>query len=205
MPNIIKQLAQSAVSVLGVRTDDQPPYSVIDRIGDVEIRTYGIRNAVETSVHAEDDAKARSEAFGILAGYIFGKNKDRREMAMTAPVLTQPSRELAMTAPVETRNGRSGELTFRFFLPPGVTVANAPVPSDARVCVVEVPEESLAVLRFTGSWADDALAARKVELTNTVRTSGWTQAGEAFALFYDPPFALPFLRRNEVAVKVGRT
>ncbi|MDO9384468.1 MAG: hypothetical protein Q7T86_16575 [Hyphomicrobiaceae bacterium] len=50
---MIKQLAQSAaVSVIGIRTEDDPPYAVIDRIGGVELRQYGMRAVAETSVHA---------------------------------------------------------------------------------------------------------------------------------------------------------
>jgi hypothetical protein len=202
MPNMIKQLAQSAISVFGVRTEDEPPYAVIDRIGDIEVREYSKRGAAETTVLTEDAAQARSEAFGILAGYIFGKNKDRRELAMTAPVSTKQSQELAMTAPVEARSSPSGGLTMRFFLPRDVTVESAPLPDDGRVKLVEVPSEKLAVLRFSGGWSDDLIAARMGELTTTLQASRWTQSGKPLAFFYDPPFALPFLRRNEVAVRV---
>lgn len=205
MPNMIKQLALSAVSVFGIRTEEQPPYSVIDRIGDVDIRAYDVRGAAETTVHAEDQAKARSEAFGILAGYIFGRNRDRRELAMTAPVSTDTNREFAMTAPVETWKAQADSLAMRFFLPPGVTAENAPIPDDDRVKLLQLPAEILAVLRFTGNWGDDAIADQQVALLSAVRSSGWTQVGEPFAFFYDPPFALPFLRRNEVAVRVERS
>ena len=45
--------------------------------------------------------QAGSQAFPLLAGYIFGKNKGERKLAMTAPV-TQTAQpvKMAMTAPV---------------------------------------------------------------------------------------------------------
>ena len=48
----------------------------------------------------------------------------------------------------------------------------------------------------------DEVSRRKRELVETLKPSAWRPAGEPVALFYDPPFALPFLRRNEVAVPV---
>ena len=73
---------------------ERPKYSVLERLsGGVEIRQYEPYMIAETTA---DDAsagfqKAGKQAFGTLAGYIFGKNKARRsgeteKMAMTAPV-----------------------------------------------------------------------------------------------------------------------
>jgi hypothetical protein len=65
-----------------------------------------------------------------------------------------------------------------------------------------VPGEELAVLRFSGSTGAAAVAAREAELARVLEGSPWRAAGEPVALFYDPPWTLPFLRRNEVAVRV---
>lgn len=118
---------------------------------------------------------------------------------MTAPVAQQPGQTLAMTAPV----AQDGS-TIRFFLPAGVTVASAPRPLDDRVQIVDVPAEVVAVLRFSGSTGPDAVAARKVELMGALPGTAWVAAGVPFAWFYDPPWTLPPLRRNEVAVVVQR-
>jgi hypothetical protein len=204
MPTQLKHIAQSALSVFGIRTEEETPFQVVDRIGRVEVRRYDRRAAVETTVEAEDHSKARSAAFGILADYIFGKNHDRRRIAMTAPVATGDGREMAMTTPVETYSAGPDMLTMRFFLPAEITPANAPLPDDQRVRLVEVSEETLAVLGFSGTWTDEHLLNKREELTRSVGTSTWHAEGRPFWLFYDPPFAIPFLRRNEVAVRVSR-
>jgi len=41
-------------------------------------------------------------------------------------------------------------------------------------------------------------------LLNTLRDNGFTTDGEPFNWFYDPPWTLPFRRRNEVAVRLGK-
>jgi hypothetical protein len=70
------------------------------------------------------------------------------------------------------------------------------------VRIVDLPPETLAVQRFTGSWSEDALAARKQDLLRVLDQSDWRAIADPVAMFYDPPWTIPFLRRNEVAVVV---
>ena len=48
-----------------------------------------------------------------------------------------------------------------------------------------------------------AVAAKTDELLKALRDKGIETLGEPVAWFYDPPWTLPFRRRNEVAVLVG--
>ena len=107
-----------------------------------------------------------------------------------------------MAAPVEAKAGR--RVAMRFFLPGSLTRATAPEPADPRVRVVEVPGETLAVLRFSGSTDDARIADRTAALLRELRGSAWEPAGEPVFFGYDPPFTPPFLRRNEVAAPVRR-
>ncbi|GAA0604908.1 heme-binding protein [Craurococcus roseus] len=200
--SVLGLAAQSALSLVGVRAYEQPPYRVVGRAGPAEVREYGPRLAVETTL----DPGTRDQAFGLLAGYIFGKNRatggGATKIAMTTPVEMRSER-IAMTAPVE--QAKSGaRVTMRFFLPRSSTRETAPEPTDPRVRVVEVPGETLAVLRFSGSTDDARIAERKGALLGELRGSAWEPAGEPVFFGYDPPFTPPFLRRNEVAVPVRR-
>ena len=199
MAAILSSILLGACSVIGIRSGtEEPPFTVLDRTGLVEVREYGARVAAETAVDQAEVA-ARSEGFGRLAGYIFGRNAGSAKIAMTAPVAQQPGQTLAMTAPV----AQDGSV-IRFFLPAGVTVASAPRPLDDRVRIVDVPAEMVAVLRFSGSTGPDAVAARKAELMGALPATAWVAVDVPFAWFYDPPWTLPPLRRNEVAVLVRR-
>ncbi len=62
----------------------------------------------------------------------------------------------------------------------------------------------MAVLRFSGDRGAAAVAARTAELVEVLRDNGIEPAGEPVAWFYDPPWTLPFRRRNEIAVPVKR-
>jgi hypothetical protein len=166
--------------------------------------------AAETSLPAGPEA--RNQAFRLLYRYIAGHNGPGRRLAMTAPVETvagppgggDPGRgqRMSMTAPVETREA-DGRVTMRFLLPARWTAAEAPRPLDPRVRIVTVAARTLAVLRFAGSRRPGPVRARKRRLTAVVRElPGWRPAGPASALFYDPPWTPPPLRRNEVALPV---
>lgn len=141
---------------------------------------------------------ARSEGFSRLAGYIFGGNAGASRIAMTAPVSQQGTR-IAMTAPVAQAQGAQGQ-SIRFFLPSALR--DPPAPKDARVRIVEVPGETVAVYRFTGSIAPDAIAAARARLLAALPATRWVPAGEPVTWFYDPPWTIPTLRRNEIAIPV---
>jgi hypothetical protein len=205
--SVLELAAQSALSLVGVRAYEQPPHRLVGRAGPAEVREYGPRLAAETTL----DPGTRDQAFGLLAGYIFGKNRAAgggggggggAKIAMTTPVEVR-GEKIAMTAPVQQAKA-GARVTMRFFLPRSITRATAPEPADPRVRVVEVPGETLAVLRFSGSTGDARIAERKEALLRELRRSAWEPEGEPVFFGYDPPFTPPFLRRNEVAVPVRR-
>ena len=122
---------------------------------------------------------------------------------MTAPVAQAPGPErIAMTAPVSAAAQPEG-WAIRFFMPASVTRDTLPVPDDPRVAIVEVPAETLAVLRYSGSPSAAAAAARRAALLAALATGPWRPVGEAFDWFYDPPWTLPPARRNEAVVGIS--
>ena len=203
--SIMCALLLSAYSVFGIRSGtEQASYAVIAHLSDdTEVRRYPSRLVAETSVTVADEQGGRNTAFRTLFDYISGANQSRAKVAMTSPVETAAGPEkVAMTAPVETRVGASGEFTMRFFLPADYTLETAPQPTDPAVRIVEVPERTIAVLRFSGSRSPDTIARRSQALDEVLAGSAWRPDGEPLTMFYDPPWTIPALRRNEVAVPV---
>ena len=197
-------LAVAACSVVGDRRGtEEPAFDVLGRAGVAEIRRYAPRIAAETDL--EGDAETtRNDGFRRVAGYIFGGNRAAAKIAMTAPVAQAAASErIAMTAPVSQAAAGPGSWTVRFFMPAQWTLATLPVPNDPAVRLVEVPGETMAVLRFTGDRGAEAVAARQAELLRGLAGTAWVPRGAPVAWFYDPPWTLPWLRRNEVAVPVA--
>jgi hypothetical protein len=181
---------------------EEPAFTVLGSPAGLEIRQYGPRIAAETTVTGRNE-KARNDGFGRLAGYIFGGNTTRTSIAMTAPV-AQASEKIAMTAPVGQTPDGSGAWRIQFIMPSQYTLDTLPIPRDPSVRLVAIEPETFAVLRFSGSTGDKAVAAQKAELLRRLAGSGWRAEGEPVAWFYDPPWRLPSQRRNEVAVQVVR-
>ncbi|MGB2813364.1 MAG: heme-binding protein, partial [Mycobacterium sp.] len=77
--------------------------------------------------------------------------------------------------------------------------------NDDRVRLVDVPAETVAVLRYSGIASPAAVATHTEELLTTLRDNGFEPKGEPFSWFYDPPWTVPFRRRNEVVVGVENT
>jgi SOUL heme-binding protein len=190
---------ESVLGVFGLRLYEEPAYTVLDRPTEaIEIRRYAPRLAAEVTLDRESGADGR--AFTLLFNYIAGANRGAQRIAMTAPVDVARPETIAMTAPVETERN-DGAIRMRFFLPAQFTADTAPVPADSRVKIVTVPEQTIATLRFT--WTGRDLPARQQQLVAALGTSNWQPSGEPFGLFYDAPFTIPFLRRNEAAVLVA--
>lgn len=198
------QIAESALSVVGIRSGtEEPPHTSRNLGNGVEIRRYQERIAAETTVTASEEG-ARSAGFRLLAGYIFGGNHAKAAIAMTAPVSQTQSAgaKIAMTAPVSQSPGADGDWVIRFFMPAKWTMDELPAPDDDRVRLVSVAPETVAVQKFSGNRDARAVAAHVERLQNSLRAYGFEVTGDATAWFYDPPWTLPFLRRNEVAIPV---
>ena len=191
--------------VVGIRAGtEEPKFTVVERLGAVEIRHYGPRLAAEATVSGPDEA-ARNEGFRKVAGYIFGGNTTKSSIAMTAPVAqSAASEKIAMTAPVAQTAGGPGAWKVQFFMPSRYSRETLPTPSDPSVRIVEVPPQDYAVLKFSGSRTGSAVVARQKELASAIAAGHWRSTGEPSAWFYDPPWTPPFMRRNEVAASVSR-
>lgn len=199
----VRQVAEGVGSVVGVRAGtEEPPYTHTRLTGNVEIRHYEERIAAQTTVIGSDESAARSAGFRRLAGYIFGGNHRRTKIAMTAPVSQQTGDRIAMTAPVSQEAGPEGGSVIRFFMPSKFTMEELPTPNDDSVVLVTVPAETVAVLRFSGDRSPAAVESNQQKLLNALQDNGFKPDGEPTAWFYDPPWTLPFRRRNEVAVAV---
>jgi len=193
----------NACSMFGDRSGtEQPRYTVVDNLGgSVEVREYQPRLAAEVLVAGGED-ETRSAGFRKLAAFIFGDNRANQSIAMTAPVSQSNAKRIAMTAPVAQTEAAPGQWRVRFFMPDAYTIETLPKPTDPDIAVVEVPSETFAAIRFSGSRSPEAVRQETATLLAVVKNSEWRIAGGPEALFYDPPWTLWFLRRNEVAVRV---
>jgi hypothetical protein len=202
-PSMLKYffLLLIATMPLFSQATEEPDYDVVRQLNGAEIRQYEPYVVAQVLVTGPSD-KAGSQAFPILAGYIFGKNKGDKKFAMTAPVTqTAEPVKLEMTAPV-TQTAAPGGFMVQFVLPKGVTLASAPEPLDARVHLQEVPGKRLAVIRYSGFWSPSNYEEHLAKLESALKAAHIAWTGEPTLSRYDPPYTPWFMRRNEIWLTV---
>ena len=148
----------------------------------IEIRAYAPRVMAVTEVIEDSNG-----GFRVLAGYIFGGNAEEQEIAMTAPV--QQSME--------------GDREMAFMMPAEYALEDLPKPEDQRVSFREAPAYTAAVIQFSG-WASAEKADENWQrLRQFLIAEGIDITGEPTLNQYNPPWTLPFMRRNEIIVPVA--
>lgn len=180
---------------------EQPEYKVTSSERSIELREYGSMIVAEAEVKGERKA-AINEGFGLIAAYIFGANKPNAKISMTAPVQQQANQTIAMTAPV-TQQASDGDWTVSFILPKSWTMEMLPAPTNKRAKLVPMPAKRMVVIRFSGTADDRSIATKTAELRKYAADHDLSVIGEPVLAFYNPPWTLPFFRRNEIMLKLA--
>lgn len=186
---------------------EQPRYTVTLQDGPFEVRDYPPLLAAETTVTG-GRSEAVNSGFRTLARFIFGANRSRSAIAMTAPVIQSRAsggEAIAMTAPVIQTPAEGDAFVVQFLMPSEYTTETLPQPTDPAIRIVPIPPRRIAVIRFTGLWTEGSLHREEAALRAAIARHGLTVAEGAAPsyAFYDPPWTPFFLRRNEVMVPLA--
>jgi hypothetical protein len=187
---------------------EEPKYTLIEKSGAFELRAYAPKVVAETLVDGTLDA-ASSAGFRRIADYIFGNNTahngSNEKISMTAPVTMaaksdkNPSEKISMTAPV-TMQQTAGQWRMYFVMPSQYTLSTLPTPNNPAVTLRELPATRMAVIGFSGLAGEKKTAKKTAELMAWLKSKNIAPIGEPELARYNPPWTLPFLRRNEVMV-----
>ncbi len=183
---------------------EEPIYTVEPSNAGFEVRRYAPQVVAETTVPGPA-GQAGNQAFKVLAGYIFGKNKGDQKIAMTAPVTqkAEPVR-MAMTASVTQSVAEQGsDFVVRFTMPAGYTLATLPEPLDASVRLRELPPMRVAAIRYSGRWTDANHDEHLLLLRERMDSAGLAARGEPVYARYDAPYVPWFMRRNEIWIELA--
>lgn len=162
---------------MSTRTEE-PSYVVLKTLEQgVDIREY------DPQIRATSQMGQENRSFGVLAEYIFGHNDQNERIGMTAPVITYKDK-------------------MSFIMPKKYTLESLPKPLSLQIKMDQVPKSEVAVIRFSGFTSPKKMDEKAEELLMVLKRNGIEIDGEPFLMRYNPPWTLPFLRRNEVAVKV---
>jgi effector-binding domain-containing protein len=179
---------------------EQPNYQVITSEQGIDIRQYMPMIIAEVEMRGERE-EAIGEGFRMLADYIFGNNTAQQGIAMTAPVQQQNSEKIAMTAPVQ-QQAQNGVWTISFVMPSGYSIDILPKPNNEIVTIKEVLPKRYAVIQFSGLNSNENIARQEKQLLQYIENNKIKTVGPAKYAFYNPPWTLPFMRRNEIMLEL---
>ena len=167
----------------------QAPYSVIKKLGPLEIRHY------PPLVLAEVESSYENSGFNMLFNYINGANTTQQKIPMTAPVIN--SEKIPMTAPVITKQN-----TMAFVLPKHYTPQTAPQPTNPKIIIRAQDQKTYAVLRFSGKSTEKSVKEHTKMLNDALIKHQLKALSSPLLMRYNSPFAPGFLRRNELAIEI---
>jgi len=151
-------------------------YDVLRTDGVFEVRKYSSLKVASTSNDAQNGSFMR------LFRYIDGANEKQEKLSMTTPVFME-----------------AGEMRF---VVPEKSKDAVPKPASDKVAVKELPARTVATYRFSGRRSDRLEKESVEKLRDWMKVNKMEPKGEAFFAYYDPPWTLGPLRRNEVLIPV---
>ena len=198
----------SFIAPMNVMAAEEPKYELIEKSGEFELRQYQPMLIAEVLVDGDMD-QASGKGFRLIADYIFGNNitetGSSKKIKMTAPVTIEPrSEEISMTIPVSLKN-ISGRWQVSFVMPSKYTLDTIPLPNNKQIILRKVPARKVAVLEFSGFANEKNTANRTQELLKWMDKNNLISTGSIELSRYDPPWTLPFLRRNEIIVEYAKS
>ena len=163
-------------------------YKVMSVEKDFEIRYYPSTTIATISSSAKTYQELSNSGFTKLAGYIFGGNKENKQIAMTSPVHMD----------INDTNS-----TMSFVMPDEFTKDNLPLPNTADITIKTVPEEYVAVISFAGFATHEIIKLYSTNLERKLKENHISYFGNFRFLGYNPPYQL-FGRRNEIIVTIDK-
>jgi hypothetical protein len=183
---------------------EEPKYVVLEKTPPFELRSYTPMILAEVQVEGDLD-EASSQGFRLIAAYIFGQNQPNEKISMTTPVVVeeQPAKgaKIAMTTPVNIESN-AGKWTVSFVMPAEYSMESLPKPLNSKVQLRQIPAVKRAVIGFSGFYNENKVAERTLELEEWMKTKNLQATSVPKFARYNPPWTLPFMRRNEIMIDV---
>ena len=163
-----------------------PKYKVLEVKGNIEIREYEAMNiaTVKTKGERKDSIK---RGFRVVADYIFGNNELDKSIKMTAPVQQQTIDD-------------SWEISF--VMPSKYALNDLPKPNNELVLIKQIPQKKFVVIRFSGTNSNRNINNHKEKLLAYVKENNLVSIGSLKYAFYNPPWTIPFMKRNEIMLEI---
>jgi hypothetical protein len=184
---------------------EEPEFILIFKNENFEIRQYSSKILAQVTVLGDFD-DATSNGFKVLADYIFGNNLSldgNTKIEMTAPVVLEPISEvIKMTAPI-LAEGENKKWVVSFVMPKEYSLDTLPKPNNKDISISSIPPQKYAVVVFSGLVRESNYDEQINLLNNYVVNKNLVTVGKVQIARYNPPWTLPFFRRNELMIRIN--
>ncbi len=165
----------------------EPEYSLLNKNRNIEIRQYGEYIVARTSVPLNNGKELENNMFRTLASYIFRGNQKNQYIHMTAPVTTFKD---------------DNAYNMFFYMLNTNDIADLPNPSGQDITFEKFNLGKCAVISFSGLVNDRKVIKYKNKLQKFLNQGDYKAISAFMINRYDSPWTLPFMRRNEILVKI---
>jgi hypothetical protein len=187
---------------------EEPKFSIIEKSEPFELRAYAPQLIAEVKVEGDLDT-ASSQGFRLIAAFIFGQNQVSEKISMTAPVAIETAQrtKIVMTVPVgieASKESATGvnQWLFSFVMPSEYTMATLPKPLNPMVTIRELPAQKRAAIIFSGFNNEAKVLEKTKALEEWIKSKQLQAIGNPQFARYNPPWSIPFMRRNEILITV---
>lgn len=175
-----------AYFIMATKKTPAQHYKVIFSDNNFEIRFYPSITMASIVSSVKSYKELGNTGFRKLAGYIFGGNESKTQIAMTTPVHMDIN---------DTASSMS------FVMPENYDVNNLPKPDNTEVRIQTTNDEYVAAIGFGGYANDAKIKNYTIKLLNALKENGIEWYGNIRFLGYNPPFQL-LNRKNELIISV---
>jgi hypothetical protein len=166
----------------------EPKYEILESYDKIELRLYESFIVAEVECYGVRKEAIKS-GFRILASYIFGNNTASTKLPMSIPV---------------TQQKMDGGWKIRFMLTQASDLQELPKPNNEKINLFTVAPKKIAAIRFSGVADDERLKRYTAQLHEFADSHKWNLKDPPILAFYNPPWTLPFLRRNEILFELSK-
>lgn len=166
---------------------EHPKYEILSTDKHIETRLYQSMTIAQVVVNGERSDAIR-KGFKIIADYIFGNNQNNAEIAMTAPVQQQGSKDFWKVS---------------FVMPSKHSLDTLPEPNNKKITLKTDNQKKFVAIVFSGTGSDSNIQKNTTKIQTYIKDNNLKTKDEFKYAFYNPPWTLPFLRRNEIMVEIA--
>jgi len=179
---------------------ETPSYDVISKKDGYEIRRYHKLFLAQNTYQVPSDTDFSSKGgtgFFPLFRFISGNNDKQTKISMTAPVIMQ-----------ETDGDKGVKRTMSFIMSPSTfnSLDQVPTAKDENIRIVEQTNaHDMACITFNMSMSTEKNAAKEKELREAAHRDGIqlsSNKNDVLYLGYNPPYTIPYFRKNEICIPI---